>query len=128
MHRRLTHYHSGDNCGASYLNENFKDLLQERLKHEYYLFHNGETKESIVNRLIPKFEDEYKRRIDVTGRCGRHRIYISGLTADDDQDVGSRETTRKYFEANNMIMRKYVPSSILQATREQVLTVRQGRL
>jgi len=67
-----------------------------RLQDEVYLFQNGETLESIVNRLIPRFENEYKRNTDVTGRCG-NRVYIAGL----------RSNTAKRFEANNLLMNKY---------------------
>ena len=93
----------GDNCGASYLNENFREVLEERLKHESYLFRNGETKESVVGRLIPDFENEYKRRIDVTGPC-KHNIHIAGLRGDEDRDPKERIT--RDFERNSLIMRK----------------------
>jgi len=68
----------GDNCGGSYANINFRNLLEKRLENETYLFTNGETKGTIVNRLIPAFENDYKRRLDSTKRC-RHRIHIPGL-------------------------------------------------
>ncbi|TGO22612.1 hypothetical protein BPAE_0161g00170 [Botrytis paeoniae] len=48
----------GDNCGSSYLNDRYKDMLLNRLQDEDYLLKNGETLEAIVNRLIPDFENE----------------------------------------------------------------------
>jgi len=57
---------------------NFRNLIERRLKDETYLFTNGETKRTIVNRLMPAFEDDYKRRYDCTKRCW-HRIRIPGL-------------------------------------------------
>ncbi|TGO62414.1 hypothetical protein BOTNAR_0114g00130 [Botryotinia narcissicola] len=92
---------AGDNCGSSYLNDNYKDMLLDRLQDEDYLFKNGDTLESIVNRLIPDFENEYKRRVNVMKRCG-HRVYIAGLRGDEQMNrVGLAE---KRFEANHLQM------------------------
>ncbi|EDN99546.1 hypothetical protein SS1G_02400 [Sclerotinia sclerotiorum 1980 UF-70] len=63
----------GDNCGSSYLNDGYKDMLLNRLQDEDYLLKNGETLEAIVNRLIPDFENEYKRRVNVMKLPG-HRV------------------------------------------------------
>jgi len=125
MKSRIVELWSGDNCGASYLNENFKDHLEERLKHETYLFHNGVTKESIVRELIPKFEEDYKRRVDINSRCPTHGIYIAGLRADEDQDPRSKETRRKFFDRNQLLMRKYIfqsPSKFNSSLAFQLLT------
>ncbi|KAF7891902.1 hypothetical protein EAF00_008204 [Botryotinia globosa] len=92
---------AGDNCGSSYLNEYYKDMLLNRLQDEDYLFKNGDTLESIVNRLIPDFENVYKRRVDVTESCG-HRVYIAGLRGDEQMNrVGPAE---KRFDANHLQM------------------------
>lgn len=85
------------------MNENFREVLEERLKHESYLFRNGETRESIVGRLIPNFEDEYKRRIDIAAPC-RHNIHIAGLRGDEDSDA--KDGITRDFERNSLIMRK----------------------
>ncbi|KAI9640157.1 hypothetical protein NHQ30_011394 [Ciborinia camelliae] len=73
----------GDNCGSSYLNENYKKMLLHRLRDETYLLDMrpaGESLESIVNRLVPKFEDDFKRRKDVTASFGlRTRLHLPGL-------------------------------------------------
>ena len=91
----------GDNCGASYLNDNYRNLLERRIEHEHYLFTNGETKESIVNRLIPTFEDDFKRRIDVTKPCGT-KIYIANLIGDDQRmPPGGR---KRRFEPNKLVL------------------------
>ncbi|TGO36697.1 hypothetical protein BHYA_0117g00210 [Botrytis hyacinthi] len=92
---------AGDNCGSSYLNDNYKDMLLNRLQDEHYLFKNSDTLESIVNRLIPDFENEYKRRVNVMKRCG-HRVYIAGLRGDEQMNrVGLAE---KRFEVNHLQM------------------------
>ncbi|TGO49691.1 hypothetical protein BCON_0203g00020 [Botryotinia convoluta] len=91
----------GDNCGSSYLNDGYRDMLLNRFQDEDYLFKNGDTLESIVNRLIPDFENEYKRRVNVMKRCG-HRVYIAGLRGDERMNrVGPAE---KRFEANYLRM------------------------
>ncbi|KAB8293932.1 hypothetical protein EYC80_009405 [Monilinia laxa] len=93
----------GDNCGSSYLNDRYKDMLFNRLQDEDYLLKNGETLEAIVNRLIPDFENEYKRRVNVMNRVG-HRVYIAGLRSDEQMNrVGLAE---KRFETNNLLMNK----------------------
>ncbi|KAJ8062988.1 hypothetical protein OCU04_008233 [Sclerotinia nivalis] len=93
----------GDNCGSSYLNDGYKDMLLNRLQDEDYLLKNGETLEAIVNRLIPDFENEYKRRVNVMKRPG-HRVYIAGLRGDEQMNrVGPAE---KRFEINNLLMNK----------------------
>jgi len=101
----------GDNCGASYLNENFKNLLENRLRQESYLFQNGETLESIVNRLIPQFEDVIKRRVDVTRPCG-DKIYVARLRSDEAQ--GLRGPDAKRFESNKLIMHKSVSLRVIK--------------
>ncbi|ESZ94881.1 hypothetical protein SBOR_4757 [Sclerotinia borealis F-4128] len=73
----------GDNCGGSYLNENYKQMLLDRLQDETYLLDNlpaGESLESIVNRFIPTFENDFKRRKDVTASFSlKTRLYLPGL-------------------------------------------------
>ncbi|KAF7929793.1 hypothetical protein EAE99_004697 [Botrytis elliptica] len=75
----------GDNCGSSYLNENWKNMLLNKLKDESYLLDMwpaGESLESIVNRFIPNFENDHKRRKDVTSVFGlKTRLHLPGLKA-----------------------------------------------
>lgn len=93
----------GDNCGSSYLNDGYKDMLLNRLQDEDYLLKNGETLEAIVNRLIPDFENEYKRRVNVMKLPG-HRVYIAGLRGDERMNrIGPAE---KRFKTNNLLMNK----------------------
>ncbi|KAF7955544.1 hypothetical protein EAE96_004470 [Botrytis aclada] len=79
----------GDNCGSSYLNENWKNMLLTRLKNESYLLDMwpaDESLESIVNRFIPNFENDYKRRKDVTSIFGlKTRIHLPGLRANEEK-------------------------------------------
>ncbi|RAL67075.1 hypothetical protein DID88_007855 [Monilinia fructigena] len=75
--------------------------VTHRLQDEDYLLKNGETLEAIVNRLIPDFENEYKRQVNVMKRVG-HRFYIAGLRSDEQMNrVGLAE---KCFETNNLLM------------------------
>ena len=78
--------------------------MERRLRDEENLFVT-ETLESVVNRLIPKFEDDYKRRIDATKRCG-HRIYIANLIGDEQREPG--EAGGKRFQANHLMMNRYL--------------------
>jgi hypothetical protein len=83
-------------------------MLHDRLQDEHYLLKNGETLEAIVNHLIPDFENEYKRRVNVMSRCG-HRVYIAGLRGDEQMDRTGAAAKR--FETNNLLMTKLELSS-----------------
>lgn len=113
----------GDNCGSSYLNDGYRDMLLNRLQDEDYLFKNGDTLESIVNRLIPDFENEYKRRVNVMARCG-HRVYIAGLHGD--EQINRVGLAAKRFEANYLQMNLYV--SFFSSWPGYSLIWSQGRL
>ncbi|PQE05216.1 Hsp70 family protein [Rutstroemia sp. NJR-2017a BBW] len=93
----------GSSCGSSYLNDNYRTMLHNRLQDEHYLLKNGETLDSIVNRLIPDFENEYKRRVNVVKPCG-HRVYIAGLRSDEQMDRTGPAAKR--FETNNLLMNR----------------------
>lgn len=58
-------------------------MLLDRLRDEHYLLDiwpEGETLESIVNRFLPNFENEFKRRKDFTAIFGlKTRIPLPGL-------------------------------------------------
>ncbi|KUJ10085.1 uncharacterized protein LY89DRAFT_597110 [Mollisia scopiformis] len=71
---------SGHNCGASYLNENFRKLVQYRLKEETYLEGNGNTLDSFVDDVMVRFETYEKRNKDIMGRPST-QIKIPGLKA-----------------------------------------------
>lgn len=91
----------GDNCGASYLNQNFEALVLKRLADECYLEDNGDTLESIVKGLLPNFEDFDKRIKDIYKRPSA-RLKIPGLLGDKRRNlVGSRA---KGFEDNYMLL------------------------
>lgn len=55
----------GDNCGGSYLNDNFKTHLRSRLRFEKYLECNDNTIDSIINRVAREFEAIDKPRVDI---------------------------------------------------------------
>lgn len=87
----------GDNCGGSYLNDNFEKRLLERLKDEVYLDQMGETRESIIRHLIPDFEDYDKRNRDIAKRPSS-RIKILGLLGDNRRGLSGSNVKR--FEDN----------------------------
>lgn len=91
----------GDNCGASYLNDNFERLLLERLADETYLERNGETRESIVRHLVPTFEDYDKRSKDITKRPGG-RFKVPGLLGDQQRDLTGADAKR--FDNNHILL------------------------
>ena len=73
----------GDDCGASYLNQNFVDILRAKLCEETYLEDNGDTIESHINSAIPNFEEVEKRYKDITKTPSPTiRVRIPGLRGD----------------------------------------------
>lgn len=73
----------GDDCGASYLNQNFIDILREKLCEESYLEDNGDTIESHINSAIANFEEVEKRYKDNTKTpSSTTRVRIPGLRGD----------------------------------------------
>ncbi|KAI9056206.1 hypothetical protein LZ554_001134 [Drepanopeziza brunnea f. sp. 'monogermtubi'] len=94
---------TGDNCGASYLNDAFEARLLERLEDEDYLDCNGETREDIVRLAVPEFEDRQKRKIDISKRpVGEVRI--PGLKGDDVRRT--RGLAPKNFRRNYLLMKQ----------------------
>ncbi|CZR65046.1 uncharacterized protein PAC_14946 [Phialocephala subalpina] len=71
---------TGDNCGASYLNDNYERLLLSKLSEETYLTHNGETLQDIVRLALQDFEDYQKREVDIH-RHPTGEVHIRGLLA-----------------------------------------------
>ncbi|KAE8441601.1 hypothetical protein EG329_004650 [Mollisiaceae sp. DMI_Dod_QoI] len=94
---------SGDNCGASYLNDNFRNLLLAKLAEETYLEVNGNTLESIVNNQLPDFEGYLKRRKDVYENPTA-RILIPGLRGD--KQCGRSGLAAKGFDDNFVRLNK----------------------
>ncbi|KAL2068408.1 hypothetical protein VTL71DRAFT_16506 [Oculimacula yallundae] len=93
---------SGDNCGASYLNDAFEERLLERLEDEHYLDYNGETREDIVRLAVPEFENRQKRKIDISKRpVGEVRI--PGLKGDDSRRAEG--LAPKAFRRNYVLMK-----------------------
>ncbi|TGO50521.1 hypothetical protein BOTNAR_0390g00090 [Botryotinia narcissicola] len=90
----------GNNCGSSYLNENWKNMLLNKLKDESYLLDMwpaGESLESIVNRFIPNFENDHKRRKDVASLFGlKTRLHLPGL----------KENAEKRFDDGHIVIIK----------------------
>lgn len=92
----------GDNCGGTYVNENFKRLVLSRLRCEKYLECNDNTLEAIVNRVAREFEAFDKPRADITTKS-IHRYRIDQLRGDQSRDnIGKR--CKKRFENNFLLM------------------------
>src|SRR5690242_964783 len=89
----------GDNCGGSYLNDNFSRRLLDRLHDEHYLDFNGQTRESIVHHLVPDFENRYKRRVDITKRPA-NSVRVSGLRGDKQRGLSGPDAKR--FDDNSL--------------------------
>lgn len=93
----------GDNCGASYLNDNFEKRLLARLADEGYLDRKGETRKSIARHLVPNFEDFDKRTKDIA-KMPRNRVHISGLVGDEDRVAtgdGPKRFSNNYLNLNS---------------------------
>jgi hypothetical protein len=78
----LTYFTSAALCGSSYLNQNFKKLLWERLWDEKYLEVGDVTIGGIINSLAVDFESIYKRHYD--GALPKAiKLFVQNLVADD---------------------------------------------
>ncbi|KAH7305654.1 hypothetical protein BKA65DRAFT_443255 [Rhexocercosporidium sp. MPI-PUGE-AT-0058] len=83
----------GDNCGGSYLNQEFKALVKYRLRDEAYLCETGYTLDYIADKACMFFETHEKREKDVLKKpCGS--VEIPNLRGD----------MAKNFENNVMMM------------------------
>ncbi|CAG8958614.1 hypothetical protein HYFRA_00009931 [Hymenoscyphus fraxineus] len=91
----------GDNCGASYLNDNFETRVLERLADENYLDVDGTTREAIVRQLVLDFETYDKRFKDVT-KSPESALRIPGLRGD--MRRGLKGSEAKRFEDNQLIL------------------------
>lgn len=66
--------------GSSYLNEGFRDYLEELLYDETYLNDGIETIHGIVQRItLEEFERRIKRGFDYKLSTAKKEIYIRGL-------------------------------------------------
>jgi hypothetical protein len=75
--------------GSSYLNDDFRRFLLEKLEGETYLEVNGYTIEGIVDRIVFQFEREIKRTIDVTDKnLPMAKLEVHGLRADEKKGFG----------------------------------------
>ncbi|KIW89576.1 uncharacterized protein Z519_09732 [Cladophialophora bantiana CBS 173.52] len=71
-------------CGSSFLNENFKILLQQRLEHATFTGQDMPL-ESVISKLVQDFETE-KRKINILDKKANFdSLYIYGLQADPEQ-------------------------------------------
>ncbi|KAH8748526.1 hypothetical protein BGZ57DRAFT_835412 [Hyaloscypha finlandica] len=115
----------GDNCGASYLNKNYANLLLERLAEETYLEDNGRTLEAIVQGTIFTFENFVKRSIDVTKNLSG-RVKIDGLRGD--RQRGLVGAAAKGFEDNVLILSPADYAAIFLPLLKRVAKVLEGQL
>ncbi|KAF9888242.1 hypothetical protein FE257_008811 [Aspergillus nanangensis] len=69
-------------CGSSYLNEAFKNKVEERLKGETYL-QNMEVK---INSIMEHFENQLKRNFDPAKKRYTERLMIDNLKANKEKD------------------------------------------
>lgn len=95
---------AGCACGGIYANKNFSNLVADRLASEDYLWMNGDSLTSIVDRLIPKFESSHKRMFNIvkTPPTPAHGIAITGLRGD--RQMGRTGDDAKRFEAGALMM------------------------
>ncbi|KAF8853665.1 hypothetical protein BDZ45DRAFT_628746 [Acephala macrosclerotiorum] len=100
----LTTAYQGDNCGASYLNDNFEKYLLKRLAHETYLEQDGESLEEVVKRLVPSFEDRDKRRQDVIIGRPYNTIYIKGLRSNREKRFKNQHIELNRYDYNEIFM------------------------
>jgi hypothetical protein len=98
---------SGDNCGASYLNDNFERLLFKRLGKETYLEGGGKTRAEHVRRSVPNFESIGKRFIDLE-KHPSGSAYIPGVRADD-----SKRLSQDYIYLNLYVERSMIEGALL---------------
>jgi len=94
----------GERCGASFLNDNFFDHVLEILRTEMYLDSEREDRSTIVQRLIPHFENEIKRDIDF-GESPMARLYIPSIRSNEDDPAVAR---KKRFETGYLELQTYV--------------------
>ena len=67
-------------CGASYINERYRNFLLKKLENETYLEKNGKTIRSIVEKKVIEFENYTKRIWDLYDKqCGIEPIWIDDL-------------------------------------------------
>ncbi|KUJ10103.1 uncharacterized protein LY89DRAFT_596948 [Mollisia scopiformis] len=117
---------AGDNCGASYLNENFRRLMLEKLRDEAEHFErNGNTIESLVDAQMPNFEDHLKRNRDIYKNPSA-RIYIPGLRGDKRQ--GREGQDAKGFDDNYVWLYQNDFHQIFFPLLDRVARVIQGQL
>lgn len=80
----------GVSCGSSFLNENYKKLLQHRLKHAT-IIGNDLPLERIIAAEVQKFENE-KRSINILDKKAQiDAVYIPGLQAAVDGELRIRK-------------------------------------
>lgn len=79
-HLRLIVAWKGGLHGSSYLNEGFRDYLEDLLAEETYLNDGIDTIHGIIERItFEEFEKRIKRGFDYNQQTSRKEIYIRGL-------------------------------------------------
>lgn len=75
---------TGGLYGSSYLNEAFRTMLLQRLRHETYLEQGKITLNGLVEKVvITDFESDLKRNFDITSSRPAKRFFISENLRDD---------------------------------------------
>lgn len=87
-------------CGSSYLNENFRKHLLERLGSEDYLEDDGMTIEGIVDEGMVEFEFIWKRTVDLAAsRDPNYKVPTWVVKV-----PGLKESRRKRFIENGVLV------------------------
>jgi hypothetical protein len=102
---------TGDNCGASYLNDGFEKRLLKRLEDEHYLDYNGEAREDIVRYATLEFENRDKRLVDIARRPVGG-VKIPSLRGDDQRRLSGLGP--KNFKDGYVLLNKRVDMNGLQ--------------
>lgn len=84
-------------CGASFINQKYKDYLHSRLKNKTYLETNGETIQSIIEAKVIEFENGRKRLLDTT----RENLPIETVCIH-----GLKENRKKGYRQNRLIIKQ----------------------
>lgn len=85
-------------CGGSFVNDEYKDMLRHRLRHEHYLARGHRTINSIVDELVLQFENFAKTKMNPTlERFSPGEVRIHDLRSD----------RAKGFRPDHLILKKY---------------------
>ncbi|KAJ9610003.1 hypothetical protein H2200_006333 [Cladophialophora chaetospira] len=91
---------TGESCGSSLLNEEFRKLLEIRL--ENAKLHINLPLPKVIDSAVLAWENGHKRQIDVTKRNEMPDAYIAGLERDDSQRIGNNRVHFEYKEMKDV--------------------------